>query len=227
MGSADEDPGARALRDQIRYYRRRAQEYDRTAKPTGDPLAEQGNELRAALCAFAPSGRVLEIACGTGLYTEELLPFAGEIISLDASPEMLRLARDRIASAKVRFVEADIFSWEPDTPYDVVFFSFWLSHVPPGHLERFWDIVDACLKPGGRVFFMDEGRHFHWREDFVDEEAGVVRRRLLDGSEHRAVKVLWDPSRLQSRLRALGWDVDVTSTGAFYWGQGRRAKAST
>src|SRR2546421_851916 len=211
MGSADEDPGARALRDQIRYYRRRAQEYDRTAKPTGDPMAEQGNELRAALRAFAPSGRVLEIACGTGLYTEELLPFAGEIISLDASPEMLRLARDRIASAKVRFVEADIFSWEPDTPYDVVFFSFWLSHVPPGHLERFWDIVDACLKPDGRVFFMDEGRHFHWREDFLGEGGGAGRRGRLGGSEHPAGEGLWGPSPLPSPLRGVGWGGHGTS----------------
>ena len=224
MGSADEDPGARALRDQIRYYRRRAHEYDRTAKPTGDPLAEQGNELRAALRAFAPSGRVLEIACGTGLYTEELLPFAGEITSLDASPEMLRLARDRIASAKVRFVEADIFSWEPDTPYDVVFFSFWLSHVPPGHLERFWRIVDACLKPDGRVFFMDEGVHFRWGEDFIDEAAGWVRRSLRDGSRHRAVKVLWDPEDLRARLRELGWRFEVGRTEAFYWGHGQRAE---
>jgi demethylmenaquinone methyltransferase/2-methoxy-6-polyprenyl-1,4-benzoquinol methylase len=227
MGSAEDDPGARALHDQILYYRRRAGEYDRTAKPVEDSLAEQGNRLRAALRAFAPTGRVLEIACGTGLYTVELVPFADEITALDASPEMLELARARVPSPKVQFVQADVFAWSPEGTYDVVFFSFWLSHVPSTHFERFWDIVGLCLAPEGRVFFMDEGRHFHWREDFLDERVGVVRRRLQNGSEHRAVKVLWDPRELEERLRGLGWDVACTSTGAFYWGRGRRSTART
>jgi hypothetical protein len=35
---------------------------------------------------------------------------------------------------RVRFVAADLFTWTPDRRYDVVFFGFWLSHVPA---ERF------------------------------------------------------------------------------------------
>jgi SAM-dependent methyltransferase len=209
----------RALQEQIRYYRVRAAEYDDTAK---GPLTEHGRALRAALRAFEPRGRVVEFACGTGLYTVDLVPFADEVTAIDASPEMLALARARISSPKVRFVESDVFSWTPDALYDVAFFSFWLSHVPPTHLERFWEVVGSSLASDGRVFFMDEGRHFHWREDFVDEQAGVVRRRLQNGSEHRAVKVLWDVRELQARLWDLGWDVKCRSTGAFYWGQGRR-----
>jgi hypothetical protein len=72
------------------------------------------------------------------------------------------------------------------------------------------------------VFFMDEGQHSHWQEEFVDEGAGVVRRRLQNGSEHRAVKVLWDVPALQARLGELGWDVECRSTGAFFWGHGGR-----
>ena len=223
MSRDREEWADRALQDQIRYYRVRAGEYDDTAKPAIDSLDEQGRALRAALRAFAPRGRVVEFACGTGLYTVDLVPFADEITSIDASPEMLELARARIPSPKVRFVEADVFSWRPDGQYDVVFFSFWLSHVPPTHFERFWDIVGSCLAPDGRVFFMDEGRHFHWREEYVDEAAGVVVRRLENGSEHRAIKVLWDVEELQAGLRELGWDVQCTSTGAFYWGHGTRS----
>ena len=223
MPEPSDDPGARVIRDQISYYRERAGEYDETSKIPGDPLAPQGRQLMAALRAFEPRGQVLEIACGTGAYTVELLPFADEVTAIDASPEMLSLARARISSPKVRFVEADVFSWEPDGAYDVVFFSFWLSHVPPTHFERFWSIVESCLKPGGRVFFMDEGRHFLWREEFVDEASGVVRRHLRDGSVHRAVKVLWDPNDLRSRLIELGWLIEMGRTEAFYWGQGRRA----
>ncbi|MDP9343756.1 MAG: class I SAM-dependent methyltransferase [Actinomycetota bacterium] len=211
------------LAEQVDYYRRRAGEYDATVRPPGDPLAEQDRVLRGALREFEPRGRVLELARGTGLYTRELVPFADSITALDASPEMLDAARRRVRSPTVRFLHADVFSWEPDGRYDVVFFSFWLSHVPPRHFERFWDRVAAFLAPGGRVFFMDEGRHTHWQEEFVDEAAGVVRRQLLDGSEHHAIKVLWDAAELQRRLGELGWNVSVTRADAFYWGHGRRA----
>jgi len=211
------------LERQVEYYGRRAGEYDATAKVSDHRLAEQEGALLTALRAFDPRGRVLEIACGTGRYTRELVPFADSITALDASPEMLDLARRRVRDERVRFVRADVFSWEPDGPYDVVFFSFWLSHVPPTHFERFWERVAAFLAPGGRVLFIDEGRHSHWQEEFVDEAAGAVRRELLDGSEHFAVKVLWDGAELERRLRSLGWDISVWVADAFYWGHGGRS----
>jgi demethylmenaquinone methyltransferase/2-methoxy-6-polyprenyl-1,4-benzoquinol methylase len=181
-------------------------------------------ELVAALREFEPRGRVLEIACGTGQFTQELVPFADEVTALDASPQMVELNRARVKSDKVRYVETDVFAWQPDGPYDVVFFSFWLSHVPPSHFELFWELVRQGLGPEGRVFFMDEGRHAYWVEDFVDPAGGVVRRPLRDGSEHHAIKVLWEAGELEARLREMGWDIVVQGAGAFYWGQGRHAR---
>jgi SAM-dependent methyltransferase len=224
MGPSTDDPSGQPLQDQIEYYRSRAGEYDETAAPKGDPLAPQTEQIRRALHAFEPRGKVLEIACGTGLWTGELLLFADELIAIDAAPEMLEQARRKISDRRVRFAQADVFSWRPATRYDVVFFSFWLSHVPPSHFERFWRLVDSSLAPDGRVFFVDEGHHDHWTEDWLDRGAGVIRRRLRDGSEHRAVKVLWDPGELGERLRRLGWDIRVQGTGAFIWGSGRRSE---
>jgi hypothetical protein len=63
-----------------------------------------------------------------------------------------------------------------------------------------------------------EGVHERWREDWIDPEAGIVRRPLTDGSVHRAVKVLWRADELVRRLSELGWDASVTSDGPFYWG---------
>src|SRR4051795_9790280 len=44
----------------------------------------------------------------------------------------------------------DLCSWQPDQAYDVVFFAFWLSHVPENHADRFWRNVHDALRPGGR-----------------------------------------------------------------------------
>jgi SAM-dependent methyltransferase len=208
--------------EQIAYYRARASEYDRTF-PAGDPFAADADRIRDALRAFAPRGRVLEIAAGTGQWTAILAEYAAELVVTDASPEMLELNRAKVGEHNnIRYRVADAFALEPTQDFDVVFFGFFLSHVPPTQVEAFWRVVAGLLVPAGRVFFVDEGRHFLWREDWIDESAGVVRRPLTDGTVHRAVKVLWRLTDLTARLRELGWDASVKAEGPFFWGAARR-----
>jgi len=124
---------------------------------------------------------------------------------------------------RVRFVRADLFSWRPDRRYDVVFFGFWLSHVPLERFESFWALVADGLKPGGRVLFVD-GSH-RTPEELIDGEASsTIRRRLHDGRAFRAVKVPHEPTELEARLARLGWRFTVTQTsGPFFWGAGNMA----
>lgn len=141
---------------------------------------------------------------------------------VDASAEMLTLASARVGPERVRFVEADVFGWTPDRHYDVVFFGFWLSHVPGECFESFWSLVAGCLKPAGRVFFVDDG--YRTSDELIEGNASaVIRRTLNDGTGYRVVKVPFRPTELERRLARLGWDITVTSTrsGPFYWGAGR------
>jgi ubiquinone/menaquinone biosynthesis C-methylase UbiE len=217
------DPDRELLDEQIAYYRARAGEYDATSTIVDDPFAEQARRIRAALDAFAPRGRVLELAAGTGQWTGQLADHADELLVTDASPEMLDLNRAKVGErANVRHQVADALSLEHDRTYDVVFFGFFLSHVPPGRFDAFWEGLAGLLAPGGRAFVVDEADHGLWSEDWVDREAGVVRRPLTDGRVHRAVKVLWRPDELQARLVGLGWDASVQREGPFYWGAAGR-----
>ena len=108
---------------------------------------------------------------------------------------------------------ADLFQWRPDRPYDVVFFSFWLSHVPRPRFGGFWSLVRSCLAPSGRAFFIDN------RTDpepgtrpsdpyIVEYLPDLQVRRLNDGSEHRVVKVMYEPDELEALVRAEGWHGD-------------------
>ena len=72
----------------------------------------------------------------------------------NGSPEMLAINAARLRSPLVRYVEADLFQWQTTEQFDTIFFSFWLSHVPPERFEAFWNLVRSCLAPGGRVFFI-------------------------------------------------------------------------
>jgi hypothetical protein len=79
----------------------------------------------------------------------------------------------------------NIFSWQPEQRYDVVFFGFWLSHVPPQRFESFSALVADCLKPDGRVFFADDAdRTPH--ELVYKNSSPIVRRRSSDGTAYSA-----------------------------------------
>jgi SAM-dependent methyltransferase len=209
------------LDEQVSYYRSLAPDYlDQGLDLPG------GDELAQALERFQPSGSVLELACGPGVWTSQLLRQAADVTAVDASPEMLALAAARVGGGRVRFVQADLFTWVPDRRYDVVFFGFWLSHVPPGRFASFWAMVASCLKDGGRVFFADDG--YRTPDELIEGPSSTtIRRRLGDGTSYRIVKVPHRPPDLQDQLRRLGWDITVTATaGPFYWGAGGRAGVS-
>lgn len=207
------------LAEQIAYYRARAPEYFAGALDVSG-----GDELGGLIDRFQPTGNVLELAVGPGTWTPGLLRHADSLTCVDSSPEMLALARERVRDdPRVRFVESDIFDWQPDRRYDAVFFGFWLSHVPLERFDSFWALVGDVLSPDGRVMFVDDS--YRTPDELIEgESSSTIQRRLEDGTPFRAVKVVHEPAELEARLRELGWDIRVHSTaGPFYWGVGGRA----
>jgi SAM-dependent methyltransferase len=215
----------RLLAEQSAYYRTLGADYlDQGLDLPG------GAELAAALEAFRPAGSVLELACGPGVWTGQLLRHASDVTAVDGSPEMLATAAARLATAaaglgagRLRLVQADLFGWVPDRRYDVVFFGFWLSHVPLERFASFWSLVADCLKDGGRVFFADDA--YRTPDELIEgPSSSTIRRRLGDGTPYRIVKVPHQPAELAERLQRLGWNIKVTATaGPFYWGAGSRS----
>jgi len=216
------DPVRGIIDEQIAYYRARAEEYDRTSTPDDDPFAPHADRIRTELRSLSLRGRILEIAAGTGQWTGLLAETADRLTAIDSAPEMLAINAERTARPHIRYLVEDAFELRATHAHDVVFFGFFLSHVPPERFDAFWALLEGLLAPSGRVVFVDEGRHDAWREDWVDRTRAVVRRTLLDGTVHRAVKVVWDPADLGDRLNDLGWTASVTAAGPFYWGVAAR-----
>jgi SAM-dependent methyltransferase len=221
------------IADQIAYYRARAAEYDETLNALGRYVRvegtvggnDEGAEISAVINAIErlqPFDRVLELACGTGWWTQWLAGHARQVTAVDAAEEMLAINEIRVRSPNVRRILADVFSWTPDRQFDLVFFAFWLSHVPQDRFAAFWQLLGEALAPGGRVFFVDEldTERNRGSETRIAEDA--VLRDLGDGRQFRAVKVFYEPSELELKLRQLGWEVEVEVHPAgrrFYWGQ--------
>ena len=222
MRSTDGEELDRLLDEQLAYYRALAADY----LNQGLDLPG-GGEIAAALDAFQPTGSVLELACGPGVWTGQLLRYAADVTAVDASPEMLAIAAARVGRERARFIQADLFTWKPDRRYDVVFIGFWLSHVPAERFESFWSLVADCLTPEGRVFFADDA--YRTPDELVEgPSSSTIRRQIPDGTAYRLVKVAHELGDLERRLRELGWDIKVTTTaGPFYWGAGSRGKHPT
>lgn len=230
------DQLAGLLAEQARYYRERASEYedwwfrrgryDRGADVNERWFAEVA-EVQDALERFQPAGRVLELACGTGLWTRRLVEHADTVTAVDASPEVIELARARLNDPRVSYVQADLFAWEPERTHEVCFFSFWISHVPEAHFETFWAKVGRAIGPEGRVFFVDNlPSNLAYAVDgqLPAEGEETVTRRLADGREFRIVKRFYEPHALHQRLADLGWDAQVQATPEFFiYGQATRA----
>ena len=225
------------LAEQRAYYRARAPEYDewwqrRGRYDRGDgERAEWDRQIAVldeALASFGATGRVLELAGGTGWWTQRLAGTADELTVVDASAETLEQNRARVDRDDVTYVVADLFDWRPDAAYDVVFFSFWLSHVPRSRFSEFWSLVRACLAPGGRAFLIDN------REDpqpaspsrdpyVLTYGPDLHHRRLADGSEWRVVKVMYEPEELDALVEAEGWRADIDATRWFLYGSAEPA----
>src|SRR5215470_180817 len=190
----------RILKDQIDYYRARAGEYDEWWFRSGryDRGPELNSRWRADTLAVEDAldqwmdrrrpRTALELACGTGLFTQRLASKVARLTAIDASPEVLAINRARVSAKHVEYIEADLFGWRPVRRYDVVFFSFWLSHVPEERFASFWEIVASALAPGGAAYLIDSA--FDPSSTAKDHalpgrDAGVVTRKLNDGREFR------------------------------------------
>lgn len=199
---------------QIAYYRARAFEFeDGHHRPTP--------ELTGPLSVFKPRGRVLEIACGTGIWTAEILRHpVDSLLGVDSAPEMLAIHESRINDGRVRRECHDLFRWEPEEVFDAVVFGFWLSHVPPSRFADFWAVLRRALAPHGRVFFIDDDHRAESAEQLIESSpVPAARRTLADRSVHVAIKVFHEPRALTARLSDLGWAAEVHSVGdRFLWG---------
>jgi SAM-dependent methyltransferase len=240
------------LTSQIAYYRAHAPKYDDWWRRTSKH--DLGEEYRLRweaeiarlddfLAGFAPLGQVLELAGGTGNWTAKLAPMSTSVAVVDASPEAVAVAQDKLNDPKVTWIVEDIFGYQPPHQYDTVFFSFWLSHVPLERFEQFWALVGRCVSPTGTVLFIDNAHPSLSREipeyevlwsqssesslagidSRTDLETGRATRLAADGSTYDLVKVWRTPEELTSDLAVLGWRADVTTTEtAFIYGSARR-----
>jgi 2-polyprenyl-3-methyl-5-hydroxy-6-metoxy-1,4-benzoquinol methylase len=194
------------------YYAKRAAEYERIyAKPERQAdLAA----LRARIGKIFANKTVLELACGTGYWTEVIAGRAQQVTALDANDEVLKIARTkRYPAGRVEFLNDNCYQLpDLERKHDALFAGFWWSHVPLEKLDGFLKDVSSKIKPGALIAFLDN-RYVEGSSTPVarTDAAGNTyqQRKLDDGSTHEVLKNFPDEGELIRRVSRHGWGAHV------------------
>jgi len=198
------------------YYAKRAHEYERIyAKPERqDDLVT----LRELVQKTFRGKRVLEVACGTGYWTEVLARSAASVTAVDINEEVLELAR--VKSLNARFERADVYALPKfSEPFDAGLAAFWWSHIRKARLAAFLAQFHGAFAPGATVVFIDnlyvEGSSTPISR--TDAEGNTYQsRRLDDGSTHEVLKNFPTEDELHRAVDGLGRQIRIRFL-EYYW----------
>jgi demethylmenaquinone methyltransferase/2-methoxy-6-polyprenyl-1,4-benzoquinol methylase len=175
----------------VDYYRRRAGEYEEIyAWPERQAdLAV----LKTSIPRILQNHDVLEIACGTGYWTQRIARTAKRIVATDLAPEPMAIARAKdYGGCPVEFRHADAYALDASLgAFDAAFAGFWWSHVPLSRRAAFLQSLHGRLVSGARVVMFDNRYVAGAMHPVAERDAEgntYQRRRLSDGSENRVLK---------------------------------------
>jgi len=193
------------------YYALRAAEYERIyAKP--ERQADLAT-LRARVGDIFDGKKVLELACGTGYWTDLIAGRAAQVTALDLNDEVLEIARSKKNAGKVSFLRGSAYEIPfQGRAHDVLFAGFWWSHVPLQKLDAFLEHATASVAPGSMMAFVDN-RYVEGSSTPVarrDAQGNTYQlRKLDDGSTHEVLKNFPTESELIQRASKHGWGPHV------------------
>ena len=201
------------------YYAARAGEYERIYdKPERQRDLAQ---LRELIPRYFAGRDVLEIACGTGYWTQFIAPVARGVTAIDVNPETLALARaKKLPAGRVRFRVADVHRLPPElSGFGGAFAGFWWSHMRRAERRPFIDSLHRALRTGAVVVALDNRYVEDSSTPISHRDAdgnGYQRRRLADGSEHVVLKNFPTEAELRADIATYGTAIEYTALD-YYW----------
>ena len=205
-------------KDIIAYYRQRAKEYEKIYhKPERKDNLFQAEMLLHKIFA---NREVIEIACGTGFWTERIAKAARSILATDINDTVIEIAQSKAyPPLKVSFRIADLYKIPAVKRYESLFGGFIWSHIPLEELSSFINVINNLVVPGGMVVLMDnnyvEGSNLPITH--TDENGNTWQtRQLEDGTRHKVLKNFPTDDFLHHVLKDKATDIRVINL-KYYW----------
>jgi len=172
------------------------------SSPAGIVRADRRANLFVNVGKISQKDIVLEIGCGTGLFTRKVHDFTNaNITAIDISEELLEIAKSKSNVAKYIIGDAMNLSFD-DNSFDVVFGSSVLHHL---EMERAMNEIFRVLKPGGRIIFAEP--NMVNPQILIQKNIPFIKRMLGDSPDETAI-IRWKFAKL---METLGYkEVNIT-----------------
>ncbi len=203
----------------VSYYSDRAKEYEKVyLNPAEQEDLQTSEKLFQDLFV---NKTVLEIACGTGYWTERIAKVATSIYATDVNESVIEIAKQR-QKENITFAIADMFDFTPVEKFDGVFGGFIWSHILIQDLDKFIEKAGSFLKPGGTIVFIDGNAVAGTKHDLknitkTDEHGNTFQTRILEnGTSHLVLKNFPTEEFLRQKLSSITTEINFINL-KYYW----------
>ena len=201
------------------YYSRRAKDYEKIYYHYDDP--ERQSELKLIgdeMISCFTNKSVLEVACGTGYWTDVISKYIKRITAFDFSPEVLEIAKSKNLNAELLIDDAYEMK-NIKGQFEGGCANFWFSHIPKDKIDTFLNCFHQKLLPGSTIYIADN--------NYIEGAGGVFVhtpgdmntykiRTISDGSEYEILKNYYTEDELREIFKTHSHDIEFRS-GKFYW----------
>ncbi len=204
--------------DIVTYYKNKAREYEEIYfKPERQ---EELKKIEGILKDILSGKTVVEIACGTGYWTERISRTAKAILATDINDPVLEIAKSKSYSKNnVSFQNEDLFSFNTVEKFEGLFGGFIWSHIKFQKLNNFIDKINDLVLPGGTIVLIDNNYVKGSNTPVTDkDEFGNTyqTRKLKDGSSHIVLKNFPTKEFTLEKLKNKVKELSFTNFG-YYW----------
>lgn len=153
--------------------------------------------IMAELVKPTSTTRLVELGCGTGIFSQELAKTGANILAVDISPDLLAAARSRVNLPNVQFIEGDCMALEkiPDFKnVDAVVGNSVLHHL---NISKALASIYTILKPGGTIVFSEP--NMINPQIFLQKNIPWLKRLVGDSPDETAF-VRWSLAKLMAKV---------------------------
>ena len=202
------------IKEMNAYYSHRAPEHDSLMGYTGNKSMEELlHPVIEYIEDFIKGQDILEIACGTGNWTQVLAKRARSVLATDVNDNVLELARNKdFPTENVEFKVADAYTLDGiDAIFNAAFASDWFSHIPKLEISRFLNVLHQKLYADSHVVFIEMMNNEYFENEishYDDEGNRISRRETSNGLEFNVIRNFPTMEELRDYLRDIAYDID-------------------
>jgi len=204
-----------AIQDTQKFYSDIAAIYDQRAgyaEPMDNELRELRRKIKIRHQRYLKGHAVLEIACGTGFWTEFIAKTAKSVMATDGSKKMISVAKNKLKKYKnVNCKLCDAYSLKNIRgPFTAVYAHWWWSHMLKSKIRRFLVNLHKKLVPGAFVFFGDHLPHYTNRKTRIIYNKDTDRievRKLKNGRKYYVIKNFLTKAEINRYLLGIARDI--------------------